>query len=163
MFSIFRNINRFANKSKLLDAFAIFCASYLLYLMLAILLLFAIVIHNWKIFFYPLICGLFAAFVINNIIYIFYKRQRPAEMKNAKVLISVPKNPSFPSRHAAILFGISFFLFFYNIPLAVFFTICSCLVGIARVFSGVHWFSDILMGAFTGFVSTIIFYSLLNL
>lgn len=160
-FSVFRNINRFANQSKVIDAFAVFCARYLLYLMLIFLLLFASIIHNWHIFFYPLLSGLFAAFVINKIIYFFYKEQRPAEFKNTKILIPVPKNPSFPSRHASLLFGISFYLFFYNTPLAVFFIICSCLIGIARVFCGVHWFRDILAGAFIGFVSTIIIYYLL--
>lgn len=164
MISVFKNINRFANKSKLLDVFAVFCATYLLYLMLIFLLLFAFIVHNWHVFFYPLLSGLFAAFVIDKIIYIFYKEQRPAGLKSTKILIPVPKNPSFPSRHASLLFGVSFYLFlyFYNTPLAVFFIICSCFVGVARVFSGVHWFRDILAGAFVGFVSALMVHGLLN-
>lgn len=156
IFSVFRNINRFTNKSKLLDGFAIFCAQYLIYLMLAFLLLFASVVHNWYIFFYPLLSGLFAAFVIDKIIYIIWKERRPAELKSAKILIPVPQNPSFPSRHATLLSGVSFYLFFYNFPLAISFIICSCLVGIARVFCGVHWFHDILGGFVAGFLSAII-------
>lgn len=161
-FSVLRNINRFADKSKLLNAFAIFSANYLLYLMLAFLLLLAFTVNNWHLFFYPLLCGLFAAFVINSIVYLFYQERRPAEFEGVKALISVPKNPSFPSRHAALLFGASFYLFFYSVPLAMFFIAGSCLVGIARVFVGVHWFRDILAGIFVGFLSTLIIYSLLN-
>lgn len=161
-FSVFKNINRFANKSKLLDLSAVFCARYLLYLMVVFLLLFAFATGSWQIFFYPLLSGLISAFVLDKIIYVFYKRHRPAELKSANILIPVPKNPSFPSRHTSLLFGISFYLFFYNTPLAIFFVICSCLVGIARVFCGVHWFSDILAGAFVGFVSALAVYGLLN-
>lgn len=161
IFSVFRNINQFANKSKLLDGFAVFCARYLLYLMLIILLMSAFIAHNYSMFFCPLLSGLFAAFVINKIIYIFYKRKRPAELESAKVIIPVPKNPSFPSRHAAFVSGISFYLFFYSVPLAIFFLACSCLVGLARIFSGVHWFTDILGGFLTGSLSAIIIYYLL--
>jgi len=162
VFSVFKNINRFAGKSKLLDVSAVFCARYLLYLMILFLMIFSAVTHNWNLFFIPLLAGLFSAFVFSWIIYIFYREHRPAELKTAKVLIPVPKNPSFPSRHAAFLFGISFYLFFYNTPLAIFFTACSCLVGTARVFCGVHWFHDVLAGIFVGFMATLIFYGLLN-
>ncbi len=163
MFSVLKNINRFAGKSSLLDGFAIFCAKYLLYLMLAFLFFIAIIIHSRGIFFYPLLSGLSGAFIINTIIYSFYKKNRPTELKSTKILIKVPENPSFPSRHAALTFGMSFYLFFYSVPLAIIFIICSCFVGLARVFCGVHWFLDILGGIVSGFVSAIIIYNLVLL
>jgi len=163
IFSVFRNINRFANKSKILDAFAIFCAKYLLYLMLLSLFFIAVTFHSRGMFFYPLVSGLSGAFIINTAIYYFYKKHRPAELKGTKTLISVPENPSFPSRHAALTFGVSFYLFFYSTYLAVIFLVCSCFVGLARVFCGVHWFSDILGGIVSGLVSAIIIYNLVNL
>jgi undecaprenyl-diphosphatase len=163
VFSVFKNINKLAGKWKALDVIAIFCARYLLYLMIVFLLLAALFSRNWQMFLYPLSSGLFAAFVIDKIIYFFYKERRPAELINTKILIPVPQNPSFPSRHASLLFGLSFCLFFYSIPLAIIFIICSCLVGIARVFCGVHWFHDILGGFTAGFLSAIITYYLLNL
>jgi undecaprenyl-diphosphatase len=162
MFSVFKNINRFANKSKLLDGFAVFCARYLLYVLLIFLLASAVIIGNWRIFIYPFLSGLFSAFVITKIIYFFYKEERPAELMSSKVLIPVPKNPSFPSRHAALLFGISFCLFLYSIPLAIIFIVSSCLVGTARVFCGVHWYHDILAGILTGFSSALILAGLIN-
>jgi undecaprenyl-diphosphatase len=162
MFSVFKNINQFANKSKLLDGFAIFCAVYLLYLLIIFLFLFAFLSNNWPIFIYPFSSGLFSAFVISKIIYIFFRERRPAEFKNTNILIGVPKNPSFPSRHSSLLFGMSFFLLFYNLPVAIFFIICSCFVGISRVFCGVHWFRDILAGAFVGLISALFIHLLLN-
>ncbi len=162
MFSVFKNINRFANKSKLLDGFAIFCARYFLYVLLIFLFAATVITGNWRMFIYPFFSGLFAAFVITKIIYLFYKEERPAELRSAKVLIPVPKNPSFPSRHAALLFGTSFYLFFYSVPLAILFVVCSCLVGVARVFCGVHWFHDILAGVLTGLLSALALAGLIN-
>jgi len=162
MFSVFKNINRLAGKSKLLDFFAIFCAEYLVYLLIVFLFFWATFTNNWQIFVYPVVSALFAAFAVGKFIHIFYRRKRPAFLENAKVLIHVPQNPSFPSRHASILFGISFYLLFYNFPLAIIFIVCSCLVGIARVFCGVHWFSDIATGAIVGFASSQLIYYLVN-
>jgi len=163
MFSVFKNINKFAGKSKLLDSFAVFCAKYLLYLWLVWLFIFSAKIENWQIFIYPLLSGLFGAFVIDKIIYIFYKKKRPAEMPTSNVLIAVPQNPSFPSRHATISFGVSFLLFFYSIPLAIVSLICACLISISRVFCGVHWFKDILAGMLVGFISSLVIYYLISL
>ena len=163
MFSVFRNINNLAKKSRILDAFAVFCARYLVYLMVTALFFSALSFHSKGLFVYPILSGLCAAFVFDKIIYHFYKEQRPAYLKNVKVLIPIPVNPSFPSRHASLLFGISFYLFFYSITLAVVFLVCSCFVGIARVFCGVHWFRDIVAGAFIGFISSLIINFLVNL
>lgn len=162
-FSVFKNINRYAGKSKILDWLAIFCARYLLYAMLLALFLIAVGHHSRGMFFYSLSAGLSAAFVINTVIYSFYKKERPAELKSTKLLISVPQNPSFPSRHAALTSGISFYLFFYNVPIAIIFLVCSFFVGISRVFCGVHWFSDILGGIISGFISSLIIYYLVIL
>lgn len=163
MFSVFRNINRYAGKSKILDWFAIFCAKYLLGGMLITLFIIAVTRHSRGIFFYPLLAGLSAAFVINTIIYSFYKKGRPAELKSTKLLIPVPQNPSFPSQHAAFTFGISFYILFYSVPTAIVFLVCSFFVGISRVFCGVHWFSDILGGIISGFLSSLIIYYLVIL
>jgi undecaprenyl-diphosphatase len=167
MFSVFRNINKFAGKSKLLDGFEIFCARWLIYLMVVFLFVCAFNFHSKGLFVYPLLSGLCAAFVFDKAIYIFFKEKRPATLKSTTVLIPVPQNPSFPSRHASLIFGISFYIFFYStawaFPLALVFLACSCLIGIARVFCGVHWPRDILAGAFVGFISALIVYFLVNL
>lgn len=163
MLSVFKNINRLAGKSKLLDVFEIFCARRLIYLMVLSLFVLALFYHSRGIFVYPLLSGLCAAFVFDKIICFFYKEQRPAELKGTNVLIPVPRNPSFPSRHASLAFGMSFYLFFYSLPVAVIFIICSCLVGFARVFCGVHWFRDILGGIVSGFLSSLAVYYLIGL
>lgn len=162
MISVFKDINKFAGKWKWLDASAIFCARYLIYAMMIFLLAIGFYKNNFSLFFYCLLAGLFSAFVIAKIIYFFYKEKRPAELPSSNVLIPVPKNPSFPSGHASFIFGFSFLLLFFNWHLGIFFLILSLIVGIARVFCGVHWFHDILGGAAAGFLSGIIIYYLIT-
>lgn len=152
----FKNINSLVGKSKILDSFAIFCAVPLIYLMVAVLFLLSLLEKNWQMFIYPMLSGFFAGFVIDEIIYFFYKRKRPADLEGTKLLIRKPKNPSFPSRHTSIIFGISFLLFIYNFNLAVVFVALGCLIGASRVFCGIHWLSDIIAGIVVGLISSLI-------
>ena len=161
--SLFKFINSFAKRWKYLDLLGVFFAVYLPYLILLYLLVFFVFVGNIYLIIFPVLSGLFARFVINNLVYLFYKRKRPSELKDTKVLIPVPKYPSFPSGHASFFFGISFALFFYNPTLSFWFSALSCLVVIARVFCGVHWFRDILAGALSGGISSILIYYLLTL
>jgi undecaprenyl-diphosphatase len=161
MISVFRDINKFAKKWKWLDVLAIFCARILPYLMVLFLVIFAIATKNWQIIFFTLLSALIARFVLNSFIYHFYKEVRPAYIRGANVLIPIPGNPSFPSSHAAVFSAISFTLFLYNIQIAYVFLALSLLIGVARVFCGVHWFRDILGGFASGFLSAIIVYYIL--
>jgi undecaprenyl-diphosphatase len=162
MISIFKNINHFAKRWKAIDVLAIFCARLLPYLMVIFLFFYSIYTADIYLFLYAILSGLFARFIINELVHLFYRRQRPAYIEQTKILIPVPKNYSFPSGHSSFFFGVSFFLLFYNIYLAITFLLLSFLVGTARVFCGVHWFRDILGGVFAGLVSAIIVYYLLN-
>jgi len=158
---LFNLINGFAGKYKRLDFVGIFFARYLPYLMALILAAIFLLTGNFKIIFYPLAFGLFSRFVINEAVYFFYKRKRPAYLQGAKALIPVPKYPSFPSGHASFFFGISFSLLFFNIFFGSIFIVCFILNGIARIFCGVHWPSDILAGVIAGGLSSILMYFLI--
>ena len=162
MFSVFKNINQFASKWKWLDVFAIFCARILPYLLVAFLFFYSIHISDVYLFFYAILSGFFARFVVNELVHIFYKEKRPAYLAKTKILIPVPKNFSFPSGHSSFFFGVSFFLIFYNLYLGIAFICFSLFVGVARVFCGVHWFRDIVGGVLAGFLSSIIIYYLFN-
>ena len=163
MFSVFKNINRFAGKWKWLDWSVIFFARILPYLFVIFLFIFSVVIRKWEIFIVPLISAFVSRFVIGSLIYHFYKEKRPAKLKGTNLLIPVPNNPSFPSSHAAVFFAISFSLFAYNINLAIIFLVLSLIIGTARVFCGVHYFRDIVGGFVAGCLSSVVVYFLLIL
>jgi undecaprenyl-diphosphatase len=63
---------------------------------------------------------------------------------------------SFPSGHAAIFFAIATAVYLYNKKLGIWFFVVAILMGMARIFVGVHWPSDILGGAVIGIISGII-------
>jgi len=156
MISVFRNLNKFSGKSKYLDGFAIFCARFLPFLMAGFLAIYFIWYKEGLVAIAVLLSGFFSRFVINETVYVFHRAKRPAQFEGSKVLIPVPKYPSFPSGHASFFFGMSFALLFYNIWLAIIFIGLSFIMGISRVFCGVHWFKDIVAGMLAGLVSSLI-------
>jgi undecaprenyl-diphosphatase len=74
-----------------------------------------------------------------------------------------PLEPSFPSGHAAFYFAIATVVFLYLKKVyprpkfwrgaSILFFIAGFLISISRVFSGIHWPSDILAGAAIGIFS----------
>jgi undecaprenyl-diphosphatase len=163
MISIFKGLNQFAKKWKWLDILAIFCARVLPYILVLVLIIFSIVVKSWQILFFPFLSALIARFIIDSSIYYFYKKTRPAYLKDINLLIPIPKNPSFPSSHASVFSAISFTVLYFNITLGVIFLALSVLIGIARVFCGVHWFRDILGGFASGIFSSLLVFYLINL
>lgn len=153
---IFNFINGFAGKWKPLDFLGVFFAKYLAYFLIVFLFAFSYFTKNMEMFFVPVLSALFARFVINEAIYFFYKRKRPLEVLNIKPLIENPNYPSFPSGHASAFFALSLTLLVYSVPLALFFLIAACLMVFSRIFSGLHWPSDILEGLLVGFLSFLI-------
>lgn len=147
---LFNLTNKCSGKKKWLDALNIFFAKYLIYILVVVLAALAYYERKPEMFFLPFIAGLFSRFIINELIYIFYKRKRPLEALNIKSLINKPNYPAFPSGHASFSFAISFCLFPFNLSLAIIFLVLSFLIGMARIFSGVHWPSDILAGIIVG-------------
>lgn len=159
---VFQFINNFAGQSKTLDNVGIFLADYLPYVLVAILICFLFVknenkIKNRTMVFLGLFSAILGRFVIKNLITLFYKRPRPyIDLFNVHKLIptSISDNfQSFPSGHTIFFFALSTVVYFYNKKLGIFLYICSVLVGLARIFVGVHWPSDIFGGIFLGILT----------
>lgn len=162
---LFNLINQFANRWPFLDTIGIFLATYLGYILILILTVFFFVDFRkyWKMIIGSLTAGFLARFSIVEIIRQIYPFNRPFVQGEINLLIQHSPSASFPSGHVSFFFAISFFMFFWirkmiNPPkykklILCFFFSFSFLIGIARVFSGVHWFSDILAGIIVGFFS----------
>ncbi len=154
-FYLFEKINQFAGRFPFLDNIAIFFAKYFEYFLIFFLLLF--LIKNFKKYWLMIIQSFVAAilsrFVITNIIRWIWERPRPFVGNNVNLLLSHDSSSSFPSGHAAFYFAIATIVYFYNKKIGVLFFVASFLISLARVFSGVHWPSDILVGALVGIFS----------
>jgi len=154
-FYFFQLINQFAGKNIYLDSLAIFFAEYFNYLVIFSLFLFLFV--NFKKYFKMVIKALFAAifarFVIVEIIRYFFPKPRPFVHNHINLLLNKTNELSFPSGHAAFFFALATVVYFYNKRIGILFFISAFLISVSRVFAGVHWPSDILVGAISGIIS----------
>ena len=100
------------------------------------------------------ISGVIARYGITELIRHFYNRPRPfAALSDARQLLT-DSAWSFPSGHAAFFFAIAMAIYLYNKRWGTWFFIAAILISIARVIAGVHYPSDILVGALVGALVT---------
>lgn len=156
---LFGKINNLVHISSFLDSIGIFLADYFQYFLVVFLLIFLFwprtkAAKNRLMVICAFISALFSRFFITEIIRFFYHRPRPyIVLESAQKIISESKDfTSFPSGHATFFFALAAGVYFYNKKLGVFFFITAVLMGVARIFTGVHWTSDILAGAVVGMV-----------
>jgi len=158
-FSIFQLINGFALRYLWLDALGIFFAQYLPYVLLACLGI--LLLKNFKRYsrmvFLSLISAAFGE-VLVQIIRFFWYSPRPFVENSVNLLFSHPQTNSFPSGHTTFFFALSAVVYFHSKKLGIVFLGASFLIGIARVFAGLHWFSDILGGMIIGFLTGFFLY-----
>ena len=148
---IFQVINGLSHKNSVLDRLAVFLANYFQYFLiaLAVFLLFLKVKDKRRRIFVCLFFVLSAILsrgLITEIIRFFYSRPRPFAVFNLSPLINQNPTGSFPSGHMTFYFVLALTVFLLNKKWAWFFTAAVTLMGLARIFVGVHWPSDILGG-----------------
>lgn len=140
----------------LLDSLAVFFSQYAGYG----LLIFLLVLVLWKrnygaVLLQALIASFISRGIITEGIRFFWHRARPFEALSFSPLVQklAEVSGSFPSGHATFYFAIATVFFLRSKKLGSIFFGVSALMGIARVYGGVHWVSDILGGAAIGVAS----------
>ncbi|MEK7162992.1 MAG: phosphatase PAP2 family protein [Patescibacteria group bacterium] len=150
----FNIINSFAGRWWALDWLGIFLANYLGYFLVAIAILILIKEKDRRrqIYFFSLVMlsVIISRGIITEIIRFFYYRPRPFLVLEIKPLISHISTASFPSGHAAAFFALALAVFYFNKKVGWWFLISAVFMGLARIFVGVHWPSDILAGMIVG-------------
>ena len=158
----FNLINGFADKWGWLDFLGIFFAKYSEYLFLLILVIFLWKNYSRKLASEILASGILSRGIITEIIRFIWARSRPFDVvSNIHLLLPAKVEPSFPSGHASFFFALATTIYLYNKKLGKWLFTIAFLMGLARIFVGYHWPSDILGGAvigmLTGFIVNIIF------
>jgi undecaprenyl-diphosphatase len=160
MFSLDRVVFQFmyaaGHHNAFWDVVAIFFAEYLPYLLVFAFLVLAYYQKGWRRKAYLFCEGALAIIlsrgIVTEVIRYFYHSQRPFSFYNFTPLF--PEGAwSFPSGHAAWFFALALVIWFANRKWGWWFIALSVLMGIARIYAGVHWPMDIVGGAVVGLLS----------
>lgn len=159
---LFRIINNFAGSYPIFDRLVVYVTRYLIYTLpfLAALSFYFIFKTNRERLF-ELTKAVFAAFLayaLNFLISVIYFRLRPIfTLDDVHQLMTKPiTDKSFPSDHTAVSFAIAFFVFWIGRKWGSAMLVLAFLIGISRIYVGVHYPSDVLVGALIGLVSAVI-------
>lgn len=155
---IFFWFNSFVGKSNFLDYFFIFVSKYFFYFILFCFLLFFIklifienkITKKEFIIYFGSIIGMW---LILKIFKFFVYAERPFYYFQMETLLKHENFfSSFPSGHAVLSFMLAFAVFFYYKKTGIILILLASLIGIARIFVGVHFPLDIIAGATIGFL-----------
>lgn len=106
-----------------------------------------------------LLASLCLSTLISNIIKLTVNRVRPfltiEDLNIKKIGID---DYSFPSGHTTVAFSIAVFFSFFFRNLLIVFLFLASLVGLSRVYLGVHYPTDVIIGFFIGSICSIIMY-----
>lgn len=146
-----------------LDGLAVFFASYIPYLFFVAFILclyakgafsagFALARKQARLRFVlmVLLAILIAWGIISPIIHYLYARPRPFAEFGWTPLFAHKASPSFPSAHATFFFALAASMWQLKRKWGYWFLAAAALIGVARVYSLVHYPTDILFGALIG-------------
>ncbi len=163
--NLFNWIHGLAGWSVFTDTIGVFLAQYLAYLLALAALVFIFRQNDWKsrigTLFHLALAALISRGILTEIIRYLYERPRPFAAFGFSALIGESGN-SFPSGHAAFFFALGFIIFSMDRKWGYWFLSLAFLNGLARVFVGVHYPTDILGGILMGFIAWRIIHLLLD-
>lgn len=142
-----------------MDWLEIFCAKYLIFIMgfAAVgILFFREKGKNNILYVFKITISALLGYFIKIVINLFEARPRPFLTHNVNLLIGKLTDGSFPSMHTLISFVIAFYMYRYNKKIGVYFLVAAALVGLSRVYVGVHYPFDILGGILLALVTVFI-------
>jgi len=159
---IFNFIHQLVGKSRLLDLSAIFFADYSGYILILIALVVIFSAKKYKDRIYNLAFVSLILLLSNGIftetIRFFLFRERPfVKLGFVPLIAKSASEASFPSGHATFFFALAFAIFYLGKRRwSLIFVLISALMGISRVYVGVHWPLDIVSGILVAFISAFI-------
>ncbi|MDO8664068.1 MAG: phosphatase PAP2 family protein [Candidatus Liptonbacteria bacterium] len=169
--SFFNFLHGLSGRNFFVDAAGIFAAEYVSYVIFLAFLWLVIsqtglpAQTGWrqKIFFFSeaAIAVILSRGLITEIVRFFYYSPRPFEALHFQSLIP-ESGSSIPSGHAAFFFALATIIYFYNRRWGIWYFVLSLLIGLARIFAGVHWPSDIIAGVVVGILSGLFVHALLK-
>ncbi len=99
--------------------------------------------------------GTASSLLVNQILIRIWNRPRPFAIQPANLLLPPSHDPSFPSDHATFAFAVAVALFLVSKRVGVPALVLAGLIGLARVYTGEHYVSDVVGGALIGILATV--------
>ncbi|MEX2090833.1 MAG: phosphatase PAP2 family protein [Candidatus Paceibacterota bacterium] len=148
-------INNLAGHFNGLDLFMVFLAKWLGYVLILYILWQAWKSINFKNYIILTIgSAIIARFVLVELIRYFIYSPRPFTiLENVNQLLAHEPTSSFPSGHVSFFFGLAFGSYFLNKKTGSWLLVLAGLIGVARVYVGIHWPLDIIAGAVLGWAT----------
>ena len=160
---VFRAINNLGTDYSFLNPFFIFIAEYTLALLIFAMLFywFTRVKTNRLMVIAALLSVALAEIIGKSISMLHFNYQPFVVLSDVNQLIEKEVGNSFPSDHTIIFFAVCFTLFFFKSRFKYFWVGLALLVGLSRMWVGVHYPADVLTGAFVAVGSAYICYKLI--
>ncbi|MBD3108517.1 undecaprenyl-diphosphatase [Bacillus sp. AGMB 02131] len=159
---IFKAINNLGKEYTFLNPFFIFIADYTLYILIAALLLYWFTRSKKnRMMVISSLLSVVIAEVGGKIIGLLHFNYQPfVSLSGVNQLIEKDIGNSFPSDHTIIFFTVCFTFFFFKKKYKHLWIVLALLVGLSRIWVGVHYPADVLMGAVTGIGAAYLCYRL---
>jgi undecaprenyl-diphosphatase len=162
---VFQFLYMTAYRNAFWNVFAIFFAEYLPYLMVVAFLVLVYYQNGWRrkvyLFCEAALAIILSRGIVTEVIRYFYHEPRPFSFYGLAPLFN-ETSWSFPSGHAAWFFALAMVAWFANRKWGWWYFLLALLMGVARVYAGVHWPIDIVGGAVTGIASALFIHWLLK-
>ncbi|HUX85939.1 MAG TPA: phosphatase PAP2 family protein [Chloroflexota bacterium] len=146
-------LNSFAGRSVVADAIGVFFAQYLVFVL-------CLIGASWWFLRIPrdegkyaalaAVCAVIIGQVFNLAIAVFLYAPRPFIDHSVILLIHSARDSSFPSDHTTAAFTLAVTAFRHGMPGRLALLGGACLIGISRIFVGVHYPLDVVGGAVLG-------------
>ncbi len=157
-----KRIFKYTRKNEWAKYGSIFGARYLIFIGIILLLVFQIqgtcTYGLWIIS----LSTLFTVWGITALLQFTIGRHRPFEDGMKSLIKPWIKSPSFPSAHSSIAFAVAITGLFTNIYLGVGLLVIAVWIAVSRIAVGVHFLTDVLVGALIGSLIALLFQILLN-
>lgn len=159
---IFRMINDLGKHYPYLNSSAVFIAEYTVYFLALAMIFYWFSRKNSNRM--MIICGVVTvifAEIAGKIAGQFHFNNQPfAELPNVNQLIEKTVDNSFPSDHTIIFFSLCMIFWLFKKKIGLLWITLAVLVGISRIWVGVHYPADVAVGAIISIVAAVIVYKI---
>ena len=160
--TIFRAVNDLGKEFPDINPLFIFFAEYTVYCLMLVLLVYWLTRNSRnKLMVVSAVLAFMIAEVIGKLIGLLYSHHQPfAVWSDVNKLIEKEVGNSFPSDHTIVFFSVCITIALFRKKFWYLWTALALLLSISRIYVGVHYPVDILVGAILGTAAAILVYKL---